>query len=202
MRMLPGAGAGQRYGYRVSGPYDPAKGHRFNPAKLLIDPYARAIDRHPVWDDSMMGYRSTRGGDRPDAHESARQRAGDAQVRGDRSGLRLGWRSQARNSAGEDLIIYEAQVKGMTALHPEVPRKVRGSYAALASPAVIGHLTSIGVNAVELLPVYQTAPEQRLHKHGLTNYWGYNTIGYFAPDIRFASRSTRWARSVSEFKSW
>ena len=195
---VPGARAGQRYGYRMSGPYDPAAGHRFNAAKLLIDPYARALDRIPVWHDSMMGYRSITVGNAPrlDLRDSAPAMPKCVVIdpaydwEGDRKPA-IPW---------GDLIIYEAQVKGMTALHPEVPRKLRGSYAALAAPAVIRHLTSIGVNAVELLPVCQTAPEHRLEKLGLTNYWGYNSIGYFAPDIRFASGNALGG-SVAEFKS-
>ena len=195
---VPGLRAGQRYGYRVSGPYDPPAGHRFNSAKLLLDPYALAIDRIPRWHDSMTGYRSTAvaGVSRPDSRNSAHAMPKCVVVdsaydwEGDRKPA-IPW---------EDLVIYEAQVKGMTAMHPEVHRRIRGKFAALASPAVISHLTSLGVNAIELLPVHQTAPERRLFKLGLTNYWGYNTIGYFAPDIRFASGSGLGS-AVGEFKA-
>ena len=194
-----GVRAGQRYGYRVSGPYDPTEGHRFNFAKLLLDPYARALDRVPRWNDSMMGYRTTGVGaaqPRLDTRNSERVMPRCVVVNS-----AYDWEGDRRPAiASEDLVIYEAHVKGMTAMHPDVPRKVRGKYAGLASPAVVKHLTSLGVNAVELLPVHQTAPERRLEKLGLTNYWGYNSIGYFAPDVRFAA-GTAAGCSVTEFKS-
>ena len=194
---IAGVGAGQRYGYRVSGPYDPHKGHRFNPAKLLLDPYARAIDRARQWDDSMFGYRASIASAplRRNSRDSAPAMPKCVVVHS-----AYDWSGDRKPQiAGEDLVIYEAHVKGMTALHPQVAPRIRGSYTALASPAVIAHLTSLGVNAIELMPVHQTAPEQRLHQEGLTNYWGYNTIGFFAPDIRFASRSALGAQ-VAEFK--
>ncbi len=194
---IGGVGPGRRYGYRVVGRYDPPAGHHFNSAKLLLDPYARAIDRAPVWDDSMMGYRA---------------RTATGPFRADRRNSALvmpkcvvvdsvyDWGGDRKPAiASEDLVIYEAHVKGMTALRPEVAEPIRGTYAALASPAVIGHLTSLGVNAIELMPVHQTAPEHRLYRQGLSNYWGYNTIGYFAPDIRFASKGALGAQ-VAEFK--
>ncbi len=193
-----GVRPGQRYGYRVSGPYDPPAGHRFNSAKLLLDPYARALDRTPRWHNSMVGYRSTAvdAAPRLDLRNSAPAMPKCVVVDsaydwdGDRKPA-IPW---------QDLVIYEAHVKGMTALHPGVPRQIRGKFAALASPAVIRHLTSLGVNAVELMPVHQTAPERHLFKIGLTNYWGYNTIGYFAPDIRFASGAAPGS-CVTEFKA-
>ncbi|HKN12158.1 MAG TPA: glycogen debranching protein GlgX [Candidatus Binatus sp.] len=195
---VPGVRAGQRYGYRVSGPYDPPAGHRFNSAKLLLDPYAHTLDRIPRWHDSMMGYRSVTVGTAPllDSRNSARAMSKCVVVdpaydwEGDRKPA-IPW---------SDLVIYEAHVKGMTAMHPEVPRKIRGRFAGLAEPAVIKHLTSLGVNAIELMPVHQTFPEHRLKKLGLTNYWGYDSIGNFAPDIRFASGSALGS-SVTEFKS-
>jgi isoamylase len=195
---VPGVRAGQRYGYRVAGPYDPPAGHRFNPAKLVLDPYARALDRVPRWHDSMMGYRSITAGTVPrlDMRDSAPAMPKCVVV-----DSTYDWDGDRRPAIPwEDLIIYEAHVKGMTAAHPEVPRKIRGTYAALASPAVIKHMNALGVNAVELLPVCQIAPEHRLEKLGLTNYWGYNSIGYFAPDVRFASGNTLGS-SVAEFKS-
>jgi len=195
---VPGVRAGQRYGYRMSGPYDPKAGHRFNAAKLLLDPYARALDRIPRWHDSMMGYRSITVGTAPrlDLRDSAPAMPKCVVVdsaydwEGDRKPA-IPW---------GDLIIYEAHVKGMTAMHPEVARRTRGKYAALGSPAVIKHLNSLGVNAIELMPVHQTTPENRLEKIGLTNYWGYNSIGFFAPDIRFASVAAPGS-AVSEFKT-
>jgi isoamylase len=195
---IRGVRTGQRYGYRVSGPYDPPAGHRFNPAKLLIDPYTRALDRSPRWNDSMMGYRSITVGTPPrlDTHNSGRAMPKCVVV-----DSAYDWEGDRKPAiAWENLIIYEAHVKGMTATHPEVPRKVRGTYAGLAAPTIIRHLNSLGVNAVELLPVHQTGPEHRLEKLGLTNYWGYNSIGYFAPDVRFASGNAP-ASSIAEFKS-
>ena len=194
---LRGVRPGQRYGYRVSGPYDPPAGHRFNSAKLLLDPYARALDRTPRWHNSMIGYRSAAidAAPRLDLRNSAPAMPKCVVVEpaydweGDRKPA-IPW---------EDLVIYEAHVKGMTAMHPEVPRRIRGKFAALASPAVVRHLTALGVNAIELMPVHQTAPEGRLSKLGLTNYWGYNSIGYFAPDIRFASGRAPDS-PVTEFK--
>jgi len=194
---ISGVGPGQRYGYRVAGPYDPPAGHRFNPAKLLLDPYAHAIDRVPEWHDSMLGARAgtATAPFRADSRNSAPAMPKCVVV--DSS---YDWGDERRpNIADEDLVMYEAHVKGMTALHPEVAARIRGTYAALASPAVIRHLQSLGVNAIELMPVHQTAPEQRLYKIGLTNYWGYNTIGYFAPDIRFGSHRALGAH-VTEFK--
>jgi isoamylase len=195
---VPGVRAGQRYGYRVKGPYDPPAGHRFNAAKLVIDPYARALDRAPRWHDTMMGYRSITAGTVPrlDLRDSAPAMPKCVVV-----DSAYDWEGDRKPEIPLDnLIIYEAHVKGMTAVHPEVPRKIRGTYAALASPPVIKHLTALGVNAIELMPVHQVAPEHRLEKLGLTNYWGYNSIGYFAPDVRFASGSAVGG-SVAEFKS-
>ncbi len=196
---VPGVRPGQRYGYRMSGPYDPAAGHRFNSAKLLIDPYARALDRLPRWHDSMLGYRTTAAGEgvpRLDLRDSGPSMPKCVVV-----DAAYDWEGDRKPAIRwEDLVIYEAQVKGMTAMQPEVPRKLRGTYAALAAPAAIRHLTALGVNAVELLPVYQTAPEHRLEKLGLTNYWGYNSIGYFAPDLRFAAGKAPGS-CVAEFKS-
>ena len=194
---VAGVGPGQRYGYRAAGPYDPPAGHRFNPAKLLLDPYAHAIDRAPEWHDSMLGARAStattpfRADSRNSGHAMPKCVVVDSAYQ---------WGDERKpNIADEDLVIYEAHVKGMTALHPEVAARIRGTYAALASPAVIRHLQSLGVNAIELMPVHQTAPEQRLYKNGLTNYWGYNPIGYFAPDIRFGSHRTLGGQ-VTEFK--
>jgi isoamylase len=194
---LAGVQPGQRYGYRVSGPYYPPAGHRFNPAKLLLDPYARAIDRAPAWHDSMFGYRASTATApfRIDSRNSAPVMPKCVVV-----DSAYDWGGDRKPAiAPENLVIYEAHVKGMTAIHAQVAARIRGTYAALASPAIIRHLTSIGVNAIQLMPVHQTAPEQRLQKGSLTNYWGYNTIGYFAPDIRFASKSALGAQ-VTEFK--
>jgi glycogen operon protein len=201
---LRGIKPGQRYGYRVTGVYDPAAGQRFNPAKLLLDPYARAIDREPNWHDSMLDYRIGPAADahRPvtghtiaDSRNSARAMPKCVVVDSE-----FNWSGDVRPAlASEDLVIYEAHVKGMTAQHRDIPARMRGTYAAFASQPVISHLTALGVNAVELMPIHQIAPERRLYSEGLTNYWGYSTIGYFAPDIRFAS-SRGLGAQVVEFK--
>jgi isoamylase len=193
-----GVRAGQRYGYRFSGPYDPPAGHRFNSAKLLIDPYARALDRIPRWQDSMFGYRATAAdaAARLDLRDSTRAMPKCVVV-----DSAYDWEDDRKPAIPwKDLVIYEAHVKGMTAAHPEVPRRIRGKFGGLASPPVIEHLTSLGVNAIELMPVHQTAPERRLSKLGLANYWGYNSIGYFAPDVRFATGSAP-GDCVAEFKA-
>ena len=192
---LRGIKPGQRYGYRVAGPYDPAAGHCFNPAKLVLDPYCRAIDRERTWHDSMLGYRSAAGGARRDSRDS-----GAAMPKCLVVDSKFDWGGDRSPAiASEDLVIYEAHVKGMTAQHPGVPARIRGTYAGLASPPVIEHLTSLGVNAVELMPVHQIAPEHRLFTAGMANYWGYWTLGFFAPDIRFAVSSAPGAQVV-EFK--
>jgi glycogen operon protein len=193
---LPGIGPGQRYGYRVHGPYDPARGHRFNPAKLLLDPYAKAIEGDTDWDDSVFGYRI--GG--PDT------------VRDDRDSTRhvpkatvinpfYNWREdKPPRVPWSDTIIYETHVKGISMLNERVEPELRGTYAGLASPAVIDYLTSLGVTAVELQPVHHFLQDKGLLQKGLRNYWGYNTLGFFAPHADYAARGTR-GEQVYEFKS-
>jgi len=195
---VPGIRPGQRYGYRVHGPYEPARGQRFNPAKLLLDPYAKAIDRMLDWSDSVFGY----GIGRPEADLGLDERDSAPAVPkavvvnpafdwgGDRP-LRTPW---------HDSVLYEVHVKGFTARHPEVPPALRGTYAGMAYPAVTDYLAELGVTAVELLPVHQHVDERHLAERGLTNYWGYNSIGYFAPDLRYAS-SRVLGGQVSEFKA-
>ncbi|MGH7814144.1 MAG: glycogen debranching protein GlgX [Candidatus Binataceae bacterium] len=199
---VQGIGPGQLYGYRVEGPYDPAAGHRFNSAKLLLDPYARAIDRAPVWHDSMLGYRAPAGGaeapaiERPDSRDSAAAMPKCLVIES-----AFDWEGDRKPAIPwEETLIYEAHVKGMTMLHPRVPEPLRGAYAGLAAPAVIEHLKSLGVTAIELMPVHQIGPERRLHESGLANYWGYNPIGYFAPDLRFAA-DRRPGGAIAEFKA-
>jgi glycogen operon protein len=195
---LPEARPGQRYGYRVHGPWDPASGHRFNPAKLLLDPYARAIDGTVRWSEALFGYRIGH----PDADLAADDRDSaegmpksvvveSAFTWGDDRPLRTPW---------SETIIYEVHVKGLTARHPEVPEHLRGTYAGLASPAVLDYLRSLGITAVELLPVHQFVDDQSLTDRGLANYWGYNSIGFFAPDARYASDG-RLGQQVTEFKT-
>ncbi|WP_406358587.1 glycogen debranching protein GlgX [Streptomyces sp. NBC_01635] len=189
---LPGVGPGQRYGYRVRGPWAPAAGHRCNPAKLLLDPYATAvdgqIDNHP----SLYERRP----DGPDPADSAGHT-----VLGVVTDPAFDWGDDTRPGRPyADTVIYEAHVKGMTRTHPEVPAELRGTYAGLAHPAVVDHLTSLGVTAVELMPVHQFVQDGVLQSRGLANYWGYNTIGYFAPHNAYSAHGTR-GQQVTEFKT-
>ncbi|MFF3848986.1 glycogen debranching protein GlgX [Streptomyces sp. NPDC002328] len=189
---LPGVGPGQRYGYRVHGPWDPAAGHRCNPAKLLLDPYARAVDGRIDHHASLL----ERAGDRPDPRDSA----GHTPL-GVVTDPAFDWgddRPPRRPYA--DTVIYEAHVRGLTRTHPDVPPELRGTYAGLAHPAVTEHLTSLGVTAIELMPVHQFVQDGVLKDRGLSNYWGYNTIGFFAPHHAYAADGTR-GRQVAEFKS-
>jgi isoamylase len=195
---LPEVRPGQRYGYRVHGPYDPSNGHRFNPAKLLLDPYAKAIDRALAWNDSLFGYRiGHRDADlSKDTRNSARAMPKSVVVDptfpwdGDHQ-LRLPW---------HETIILEVHVKGLTARHPEVPEELRGTYTGLIWPSVIDHFKSLAITAVELMPIHQFVADRRLAEEGLTNYWGYNSIGFFAPEVRYSSGKSR-DDQVREFKS-
>ncbi|GGW43813.1 MULTISPECIES: glycogen debranching protein GlgX [Streptomyces] len=189
---LPGVGPGRRYGYRVHGPWDPAAGHRCNPAKLLLDPYARAVDGQIDNHASLF----ERAGDRPDPADSAGHT-----LLGVVTDPAFDWgddRPPQRSYA--DTVIYEAHVRGMTRTHPDVPPELRGTYAGLAHPAVTGHLTSLGVTAIELMPVHQFVQDGVLTDRGLSNYWGYNTIGFFAPHNAYAAHGTR-GEQVTEFKT-
>ena len=195
---LAEARPGQRYGYRVHGPSDPANGHRFNSAKLLLDPYAKAIDGTLRWDDTLFGY--TIGHPHADLSRDDRDSAASlpkcvvidpAFTWGEDRPLRIPW---------NETIIYEMHVKGFTARHPDVPKALRGTYAGLACPAVIEYLRSLGITAVELLPTHQFVADKHLVDRGLTNYWGYNSIGFFAPDVRYASGGGL-GEQVSEFKT-
>ncbi|HVV58233.1 MAG TPA: glycogen debranching protein GlgX [Gaiellaceae bacterium] len=195
---LPAVGPGQRYGYRVHGPYDPAKGHRFNPAKLLIDPYAKAIEGGVDWHAAQtLPYRPTGAEDAdltPDESDSAPaipkclvidpafEWEDDDWVR-----PRTPW---------HETVIYEVHVKGFTKRHPEIREDLRGTYAGLASEPAIQYLQQLGVTAVELLPVHHIVDESFLHDRGLTNYWGYSTIGYLAPHSLYAAT----ADPLREFK--
>jgi len=190
---LPDVRPGQRYGYRMHGRYDPASGHRFNPAKLLIDPYAKRFDGTGTWDDALFGYRIGADEDEADDRDSAAfvpksVVVNQAFVWGDDRQL---------HTPLDRTLIYEVHVKGFTKLHPDVPEDLRGTYAGLGSAAAVDYLTNLGVTAVELLPVHQHVDERHLVERGLTNYWGYNTIGFFAPDVRYSTTG----EPVSEFKS-
>ncbi|WP_455245672.1 glycogen debranching protein GlgX [Petrachloros mirabilis] len=195
---IPGLWPGHHYGYRVHGPYAPEAGHRFNPNKLLIDPYAKSIAGTIEWSDAMFGYRI--GDPKEDLSFDQRDNASNIPKSvvvdqaftwgGDRL-LKTPW---------DKTVIYEVHVKGLTAQHPDVPEHMRGTYSGLTTPAVIDHLLALGVTAVELLPIHHFVRDKHLIDRGLTNYWGYNTIGFFAPDIRYAVSPIR-GRAVREFKT-
>jgi isoamylase len=196
--FVPGVGPGDAYGYRVSGPYDPARGLRCNPAKLLLDPYARAISGEVTFGPEVYGYAA----DNPDA-PSTDDSAGHM-PRSLVADEGFKWTDGAPlRRRYSDTIIYEVHVKGFTMRHPDVPAKLRGTYAGLAHQAAIGYLTDLGVTAIELLPVHQNVPEAFLPQRGLANYWGYNTIGYFAPHNGYsaAARAGRPDGQVAEFKA-
>ncbi|MFD5323300.1 glycogen debranching protein GlgX [Streptomyces sp. NPDC127092] len=192
---LPGVMPGQRYGFRVHGPYAPERGQRCNPAKLLLDPYARAIAGEVSWGEAVYGYPFGR----PDARndlDSAPHTMTSVVVN-----PYFDWGDDRRpRTEYHHTVIYEAHVKGLTMLHPDLPEELRGTYAGLAHPAVIGHLKELGVTALELMPVHQFVNDHRLADAGLSNYWGYNTIGFFAPHNAYASWGDR-GQQVLEFKS-
>ncbi|MFJ5265066.1 glycogen debranching protein GlgX [Streptomyces sp. NPDC088387] len=189
---LPGVGPGQRYGYRVDGPWHPAVGQRCNPAKLLLDPYATAVEGQ-IDNDPSLYERAATG---PDPADSA----GHTML-GVVTDPAFDWGDdRPPRRPYSDSVIYEAHVRGLTRTHPDVPPELRGTYAGLAHPAVIGHLTSLGVTAVELMPVHQFVQDGVLQDRGLSNYWGYNTIGFFAPHNAYAAEGAR-GRQVTEFKS-
>jgi isoamylase len=195
---LPGVGPGHRYGFRVHGPWDPTRGHRFNPAKLLIDPYARAIDGPVRWEAARVLPYVLVGPD-PDL---VRDDEDDAAAVPKCVVVDPGfdWEGDARlETPWSETVIYEMHVKGFTQLHPDVPEELRGTYAGLASDPAVDYLRSLGVSAVELLPVHHIADEHFLHDRGLTNYWGYSSIGYLAPHSGYAATGTR-GEQVKEFK--
>ena len=195
---LPEVRAGQFYGYRVHGPCDPQQGHRFNPSKLLLDPYAKAITRTIRWSDALFGYRI--GDPEADLSSDDRDSAPDMPkcVVVDPA---FSWGNDVPPSIPwHRTIIYELHVKGFTMRHPAVPPELRGTYAALAVPEVIDYLKALGITAVELMPVHQFIADKHLEDRGLTNYWGYNSIGFFAPDARYASSGVT-GEQVDEFKS-
>ncbi|MFJ9434789.1 glycogen debranching protein GlgX [Streptomyces sp. NPDC101490] len=198
--FVPGTGAGQRYGYRVHGRWDPWTGARWNPAKLLLDPYARAVDGDFTLPPEVYGH----------VRDWPHQHVADT-VRDERDSAPYvpkgvvvqdddDWSDDRRpKTPWQDSVIYELHVKGFTRLHPGVPERLRGSYAGLAHPAAVEHLVRLGVTAVELLPVHQFAHEDHLLRRGLRNHWGYNSIGYFAPHAGYSSSGTG-GQQVGEFK--
>ena len=195
---LPEVRPGQLYGYRVHGPYEPRAGHRFNPNKLLIDPYAKAVAGDIRWDDAVFGY--TIGSEQADLSFDERDSAPFVPkcVVVDPA---FGWGDDARpRTPWHKTLIYEMHVRGFTKLHPEVPEELRGTYAGLTHPSVIDYLCALGVSAVELMPVHQFVSDKFIQDRGLTNYWGYNSVGFFAPDVRYSSSGTM-GQQVTEFKT-
>ena len=195
---LPGIQPGQRYGYRVYGPYDPAKGLRCNPNKLLLDPYAKAIEGNIDGDESLYSYwfKSPEDVTSMNTLDSAPHTMRSAVVN-----PYFDWgNDQHPNISYHDSVIYEAHVRGMTNLNLDVPPDIRGTYAGLAYPSVIEYLRKLGVTAIELMPIHQFVNDSFLQEKGLSNYWGYNTIGFFAPHNAYSSSGQR-GEQVNEFKS-
>ncbi|HEX2246445.1 MAG TPA: glycogen debranching protein GlgX, partial [Arthrobacter sp.] len=192
---LPHVLPGQKYGFRVDGPYDPANGQRCNVNKLLLDPYAKAVHGEIDWDQSLFGYNFGDENSRNDEDSAAHMMMGVVvspffDWDGDRKPRIPYHRS----------VIYEAHVKGLTQLHPDIPEEQRGTYAAIAHPSVIAHLQKLGVTAIELMPVHQFVNDSTLQDKGLSNYWGYNTIGFFAPQNTYCSTGNA-GQQVQEFKA-
>jgi isoamylase len=190
--FLPGIQPGQRYGFRVHGPYDPAQGLRCNPNKLLLDPYAKAIDGQVDWDEACFGYH----------FGSGKRNDEDSAVHMPKSVVinpYFDWGvDRPPRTPYQKTVIYEAHVKGLTMTHPRIPEEIRGTYAAVAHPAIIEHLQSLGITAIELMPVHQFVQDDTLLQKGLRNYWGYNTIGFFAPHNEYAQATD--GQQVQEFK--
>jgi len=192
---LPDVTPGQRYGYRVHGPYAPAEGHRCNPAKLLLDPYGKAADGEVIWNEAVFGYRFSDPAS-PNTTDSAPYMPVNVVINpffdwGDDRPPRIPY---------HETVIYEAHVRGLTMRHPDLLPEERGTYAGLAHPAVIEHLTRLGVTAVELMPVHQFVSEHALQQRGLTNYWGYNTIAFLAPHNGYAA-ARQPGGQIAEFKA-
>ncbi|WP_435018840.1 glycogen debranching protein GlgX [Tundrisphaera sp. TA3] len=191
---LPDIRPGQLYGYRVHGPFDPVNGHRFNPSKVLLDPYAKAIGRDVKWDKSLFGYNFD------DEAEDLSRNEDDGAAFAPLARVidpAFDWGDDRHpNTAWHKTVIYEAHVKGFTKKNPGIPEKIRGTYAAIASEASIEHLKKLGVTAIELLPVHYHLDDSHLEEKGLVNYWGYNTLGFLAPNYRYAQDDP-----VREFKT-
>jgi glycogen operon protein len=196
---LPGVGPGQRYAYRVHGPYEPAAGHRFNPHKLLVDPYAKAIEGPVLWERAnVLPYVPS-----PDEDADLELDDEDDAEAIPKSVVidpAFDWEGdRPPQTPWHDTVIYEAHVKGLTQRHPEIRDDLRGTYAALASEPVLSYLQELGVTALELLPIHHIADESFLHDRGLTNYWGYSSIGFLAPHALYAATG-RLGEQVREFK--
>jgi isoamylase len=198
---LPRVQPGQRYGYRITGPWAPEQGLRCNPNKLLLDPYAKATSGDIDWNQSLFGYNFGDEDSRNDDDSAANMTKGVV------INPFFDWEGDRRLDVPyNESVIYEAHVKGLTALHEEVPEELRGTYAGLAHPAVTAHLTRLGITAIELMPVHQFIQDSTLLEKGLRNYWGYNTLGFFAPHAEYAARGGQPAagapgQQVQEFKT-
>jgi isoamylase len=194
---VPDLKPGQFYGYRVYGPYEPEKGHRFNPNKLLSDPYAKALSGVLNWDRALFGY------ELENEQEDLSFNASDSAPFMPKSIVidsQFDWEGDTRPDIPyHDSIIYEAHVKGLTMMHKEVPEEIRGTYAAVAHPVTINYLKSLGITAIEIMPIHQFVADQHLLEKGLTNYWGYNTLNFFAPDARYSCHDN--GEQVNEFKN-
>jgi glycogen operon protein len=192
---LPNIQPGQRYGYRVHGPYDPANGQRFNPSKLLLDPYAKAVEGQIDWGQPVFSYEF---GD-PDSFNDEDSAA--HMMKGVVINPFFDWSGDRHpKTPYAESFIYEAHVKGLTQLHPDVPEELRGTYAGIAHPAIIDHLRKLGVTAIELMPVHQFVNDSTLEDKGLSNYWGYNTIAFLAPQNTYSSTGDH-GQQVQEFKA-
>jgi isoamylase len=195
--FVPDIKAGQLYGYRVHGPFSPKEGHRYNPHKLLIDPYAKAIAGTIDWDDSLFGYKI---GDPEEDLSLSKLDSAPFIPKSVVINNQFDWQGDKPPKVPyHRSIIYETHVKGFTMLHPDIPENIRGSYAGLAHPLTVGYLKELGITAVELMPVHHFVSDRHLEQKGLYNYWGYNTIGFFAPDARYASSGVT-GEQVIEFK--
>jgi glycogen operon protein len=195
---VPDIGPGQLYGYRVYGPYVPESGLRFNPNKLLLDPYAKAIGRPLTWADELFAYQL--GDPSGDLSFDDRDSSPFAPL-GAVIDTRFDWSGEKRPSfPAHETVIYEAHIRGMTMLHPDVPEALRGTYAGMASPPIIEHLHKLGITTLELMPVHYFVQDRHLLDKGLKNYWGYNSLGFFAPDSSYASNPAQATDVVREFK--
>ncbi|HKY36617.1 MAG TPA: glycogen debranching protein GlgX [Polyangiaceae bacterium] len=193
---VPGVQVGQRYGYRVHGPYDPARGHRFNPQVVLLDPYARSLADVEDWQRGCFGYEL----DQPDQDLRPIRAPALGAPRGVVIDPAFDWEGdQPPMVPMRRAVIYEAHVKGLTKLHPDVPEQLRGTYSGVAHPAVVDYLKALGITTLELLPVHSFVDDKVLLDRGLRNYWGYSSIGFFAPDVRYRS-GTELGSEVREFK--
>lgn len=202
--FVPDIGPGQLYGYRVDGPYEPERGMRFNPNKVLLDPYAREIGRKGIWDDSLFGYPVV-----SDNQVGANPASPDEASFDERDSAPFSPLARVPGLAAKPVtplsephpwersIIYETHVKGLSMNHPEVDPAIRGTYLGVVAPPVLKHLTEMGITTLQLLPVHSKFSEHHLQAHGLTNYWGYNTLGYFAPEPSYASHPDR---AIDEFR--